>query len=444
MSSIIDLILLKIYDSDGVSIDSRTIKKNEVFFALSGPNFNANNYIKEVLDKGASLAIASDKRFENYKNVIVVENPLNTLQEVAAKHRDKFNIPIIAITGTNGKTTTKEFLYTILSTKYKTLKTEGNLNNHIGVPLTVLKINDSHEIALIEMGASKIGDISELCHIAKPNYGIITSIGKAHISGFESIENIVKTKTELSDYLCDNRNIFFLNSEIEKLQFLAEKYKNTDCINIFDKSNINGNEISKIKMDKNSLFLNFEIFTKSNIGLPVKTNIYGEYNFNNIINSVKISDYFDISPEKIKLALENYQSKNNRSEIREWETNTLILDAYNANPTSMKAAVESFYNINEERDKTLILGDMLELGNESIEEHKNIINMVKDLFQNSKIYLVGKEFGTAFDEMNISSDDKQISIFGNYNEVKEKINKIQNNLILIKGSRGISLEKIFL
>ena len=436
-------ILEKILESNGVSIDSRKLNQGEVFIALKGPNFDGNKYIPEVLANGAALAISSDAKYLDHPNVIVVKDTLLTLQNIANLYRQRYQIPVIAITGTNGKTTTKEILYQLLSKKFNVLKTEGNLNNHIGVPLMLLKLKEDHQMAIIEMGASKVGDIEELCNIAEPTHGLITSIGKAHISGFGSFENIIKTKTELADFLCNRNSVFFMNKNIKPIKYLLELYENTGCLIYYDESKMNGNTIMSLNLKNNNTSIDFDLVTTNNDVLNVKTKIYGNYNFDNIVNSIKIADYFGVNTIDIITAIENFESSDNRSQVVEWKTNTLIMDAYNANPTSMKHAIESFDKIkNDGRSKILILGDMLELGTESVTEHVGLIESILESNQYKKIFLIGNEFVTAVKK--IKNIPENLVVRNDKNNIKDMVNSLENNLVLVKGSRGIQLEKLFL
>lgn len=435
---LLDLII----NSSGVSIDSRTLKPNEIFFALVGDNFDGNSYIKTALSQGAKYAVSSDMRFEDHENVILVYDTLKTLQNVANLYRKKFNIPIIAITGTNGKTTTKELIYSVLSTKYNVLKTIGNFNNHIGVPLTLLNLKPENEIAVIEMGASGQGEIDALCKIAVPTHGLITSIGKAHLEGFGNEENIIKTKSELFHYLKNSSGVFFLNSDIKSLEHLQDKNLTWDGLQIFSGEEINGKLIKKA--EKISNYMNLEIMITGNDLKThnINTQIYGIYNLDNIFNALKVGDYFNLSIDSIKLSLESYKAENNRSQISNWKNNVLILDAYNANPTSMAEAINSFVNLNSNSKKAMILGDMLELGEIEENEHYKILNKILNFTDFEFIYLVGNIFFSFKD--NAEFKYSNMSFFKNSSDVINNINTKQKLTILVKGSRGIKLETIFL
>ena len=436
-----DLELLSIVSkSNGVSIDTRSLKKGEVFFALKGDNFDGNKFVKKALEKGAAMVVASDTSFLSFPQVTVVKDTLKTLQNIAKLHRDKLNIPVIALTGTNGKTTTKELLCRILSSQNNISCTKGNFNNHIGVPLTLLKIKEEHKLAVVEMGASNIGEIDFLCKLADPTHGVITSIGIAHIEGFGSLQNIIKTKLELYQYLKANAGVFFYNSEIKEMEDNMVDYEG---LMRFSATNMNGKNISKIVLDKSFPFLTVSLHTKTGGIVKVKTNLYGEYNFINIVNAVKVSDYFDISIENIKKELENYIPENNRSQLVNWNSNELIMDAYNANPTSMKLALKTFENIKSNKNKYLVLGDMLELGNVSLSEHMGILMQLKNKNFFTKSIFIGKEFQKARE--NINDLDKSMIFMENAKEAKKIIDMLQirNSMILVKASRGIRAETIF-
>ncbi len=434
-------ILNRIQYSNGVSIDTRTLEKGNIFFALKGDNFDGNKFVDDALEKGADLIICSDKKYIDKKNVLVVEDTMKSLQKLANLYRQRFKIPLIAITGTNGKTTTKELLCTILSGKYNVLCTKGNLNNHIGVPLTLFGLKAKHQIAVIEMGASFPGEIDFLCNIAEPNHGTITSIGTAHISGFGSFENIIKTKMELFDYLKKNGGMFFYNKVIKELSEIIDK---DECSLDFDASGLNGKTIESIELKKTYPFITISLDLSNKSKINVETKLYGKYNFNNIVTSVRIAEYFGVNPDIIKEKLDEYLPKNNRSQILDWNSNKVILDAYNANPTSMLEALKSFVEIDTRREKILVLGDMLELGDVSMEEHRKIIDFVikENIF--NKIFLIGSEFINAYREY--GHKNRIICLFENSKDAKEQMLSLnlKKVLILAKGSRGIRIESIFL
>jgi UDP-N-acetylmuramoyl-tripeptide--D-alanyl-D-alanine ligase len=437
-----DKILELYHNSNGISTDSRNIKSGQIFVALKGENFDGNLFVDQAFQNGASYAIISDKALTNIDKVIFVDDTLRTLQILSNLHRQKFKIPVFALTGTNGKTTTKELINHLLSAKYNTLCTKGNLNNHIGVPLTLLELNEHHEIAIIEMGASAQGEIKGLCEIANPDFGLITSIGKAHLEGFGNIETIIKTKTELYRYLKWHHGLFFFN---EKVSDIYDVLKNDDfeSTEIYSHQKMMGKSISSIEDISDNIFLKLRIINAENEEYTVESKIYGNYNFINIVNAIKIADYFEVDINDIISALENYEPKNNRSQILKWQENTLILDAYNANPTSVVAALKSFEKI-ENDNKIVVLGDMLELGYASDQEHINIIfEIIKNNNKLEEVILVGKRFYDAFRK--ISDLPSNIIACSTTSEVSILLSqkKYKNKIILAKGSRGIKIESIF-
>lgn len=403
-------------ESEGVCTDSRQIKKNTIFFSLKGRNFNGNLFADQALSQGCTFCVIDDKKYKKSEKHILVDDVLICLQDLASLHRTKLACSVIAITGSNGKTTSKELISNVLRKKYNVLSTEGNLNNHIGVPLTLLKLNKSHQFAVIEMGANHLKEIELLCEIAKPNFGLITNIGKAHIEGFGSIDNILKGKTELYRYLKKINGTVFVNSDDKKLS------KNTYGLNSISY----GSEsiyASQIIID--DIYVN--IFC---LGINFKSNLIGKYQIFNIGSAVCIGDYFKIDKFLIQEAIQNYLPNNNRSQIIKTKRNKVLMDAYNANPTSLRETINYFDYINYEK-KFLILGDMLELGDTSENEHKEIIKLVTN--KEYEFILVGDMF---------SSINKENS-FKNVDSVpKKNLLELENYFILVKGSRSITLEKI--
>ena len=417
-----------------VCTDTRELKKDSIFFALKGENFNGNAYAEQAINSGCAYAVIDDTKFYKDDRYIIVNDVLASLQELAKFHRSQLSIPFIAITGTNGKTTTKELISSVLSKKYNTCSTKGNLNNHIGVPLTILSVNKSHEIAVIEMGANHIGEIAALCEIAQPDYGIITNIGKAHLEGFGSLEGVIKAKSELYEFIHNHNGSIFINTDNKLLSDLAKGINKKISYSSSTNSTITGKLIDHNpfvtlhwKMsDEGKNSANEEIIT---------TQIVGKYNFENILSAICIGNYFNVSKEHIQIALEDYIPSNSRSQVIQKNTNTILLDAYNANPTSMVAAIENFYEMNCD-NKMLILGDMLELGKDSHKEHQQIIELLKNKGLANTLLI-----GNHFSETENSIHAKH---FNTSDEAKEYLqaNKIENTTILIKGSRGIKLEKI--
>lgn len=430
----IDSIYSKFLISKGISTDTRDNLEDKMFFALKGANFDANLFALDALEKGALFAVVDDKSLAGKDDrLILVDNVLLTLQELAAYHRKKINIPVIAITGTNGKTTTKELIASVLSTKYNVLYTEGNLNNHIGVPLTLLRLNKEHQLAIIEMGASKKGDIKELVDIARPNYGIITNIGIAHLEGFGNFDGVVATKGELYDYIRENNAILFVNKSDELLCKLANGIEQA-TYSLDKDSNIQGGIIRK-----DSPLLSFYYTEKNkNERIEVDTNLLGAYNINNLLAAVLIGRFFSVENEDIKEALSNYKPNNSRSQLIVKENLQIIADTYNANPSSMKAALTNFLSIKSELDKLMILGDMNELGEDSETEHLAIYDYYqKELKKNNiDLILCGKIWHKllADKEQSFENVDSLISHLDK--------NPLSGKLVLVKGSNGVGLSKL--
>jgi UDP-N-acetylmuramoyl-tripeptide--D-alanyl-D-alanine ligase len=410
-----------------VTIDSRNCQEKSIFIALKGDNFNGNSFAKQAIELGCSYAVVDDPKAVTDERILLVGNCLKTLQDLAAYHRHQYKIPVIGITGTNGKTTTKELMASILSKKYNVLYTQGNLNNHIGVPLTLLRLNDQHDIAVIEMGANHPGEIKKLVEIVDPDFGLITNIGKAHLEGFGSFEGVIKTKGELYDYLRTKGGKVFINMENPYLRSIAKdlehiKYATTAGYELW------GESLSC------SPFLKLRWFTDySKTGHEVQTNLIGSYNLENALAAICAGREFKVSNEDIRIALEEYIPSNNRSQLKLTEQNTLIIDAYNANPTSMAAALKNFQQY-EAPLKAVILGSMKELGIQSEEEHKRLaFNIAGSNFD--RVFLIGSEFFQANTDYPIFENAET---FTNY--LKEQ--PLQGYTILIKGSRGNQLESV--
>ena len=411
----------KLYlNSNKVTIDSRKIEENDIFFAFSGENFNAATLAEDAIQKGALAVIVEDKNFENTaKNIFYVESTLVFLQELAKYHRDQLNIPIIALTGSNGKTTTKELIHAVLSQKFNVQYTFGNLNNHIGVPLTILSIKPEHEMAVVEMGANHQKEIELLCSIAKPNFGYITNFGKAHLEGFGGVEGVIKGKSELYDYLKSHDQFIIIN-ENDEIQ--VEKTEGYDLIIPFGR--------------RDSEFYFEKIVENNCVGLLYKevealSNLIGEYNFTNLCAAASLGLYFGLEFPLIKKAIEEYTPTNMRSQIVKKGDKTLVLDTYNANPSSMKVSLENFNQF--AGSKTIIIGDMLELGEESATEHSQILNLAQSL-NFDQIITVGPNFKNAeADVTSFLTTDDLIEFL--------KENNLDSQNILLKASRGIALEK---
>ena len=410
-----------------VSTDTRKCIPGSIFFALKGATFNGNQYAQQAIESGCSYAVVDEKEYATSPNTIFVEDSLKTLQELANYHRRKFKIPVIAITGSNGKTTTKELVTSVLSQEHNTISTQGNFNNHIGVPLTLLKMKKEHEIAIVEMGANHLGEIKTLCEIAEPDFGIVTNIGQAHIEGFGSAENIVKTKGELYDYIRESEGKAFVNYDNPLLREMAQGltsiyYGTTGKSSDF----VTGNFISA------NPYLEFEWKFVSAYH-TIKTHLIGGYNLSNAMAAIAVGKYFGIKGKLICKALEEYEPANNRSQLKNTGRNMLIVDAYNANPTSMLAALENFSQMDVSK-KTLILGDMKELGPDSISEHQKVVNYITE-HNFGQVYLVGEEFG------NIPTHNN----FHRFNTLEEllqylRMHPIEDCYILLKGSRSLKLE----
>jgi UDP-N-acetylmuramoyl-tripeptide--D-alanyl-D-alanine ligase len=418
------------YETSGICTDTRNIQKDSLFICLKGANFNGNEFAEKAVDAGAKYVIADEKLFSNNEQIFLVENALEYLQKLANFHRKKFNFPIIGITGSNGKTTSKELISCVLSKKYKVHYTLGNLNNHIGVPLTLLQLNHTHEIAVIEMGANKFHDIQQLCEIAEPSHGIITNIGMAHLEGFINFDGVLRTKLELYDSVSSRNGCIFVNNDDSILTQNLPKNVELGSYAAENNATITGKLISLSPfVEMNWQKEGFE----SNV---IQTQMIGKYNFYNFLAAVCIGNYFGVEETKISEAIAEYTPTNNRSQVQKTSKNTLILDAYNANPTSMKSALESFALV-ENSNKIAILGDMFELGNESTNEHQKIIDLISKL--NLEAICIGHNFNSIKQDF-----DSKVKVFANKEEASIYIQNLQfeNKLILLKGSRGIGLESI--
>ncbi len=412
--------------STGVVTDSRKIIKGSLFFALKGDNFNGNVFAKKAIEDGAIFAVIDEPEFNESDKFILVDDVLKTLQKLANYHRKELKLPVLTITGTNGKTTTKELINCVLSKKFRTLATQGNLNNHIGVPLTLLSMTKNHEFGIVETGANHQGEIAELCEIAEPDFGLITNIGTAHIEGFGSFEGVIKTKTEMYRFLEKHNGLIFYNYNNE---ILKSNLNHSKCISY-------GTDINsdyRFEFTDANPFLTFK-FSSNNEEFIVNTNLFGGYNLENNMAAVCVGLHFGVAGADIKNAIENYFPKNNRSQIQRTERNTLFLDMYNANPTSMNASVTNFAQLKAD-NKVLIIGDMFELGEIAEDEHKKILKLIEN-YNFYKVYFVGKEF------WKLKTD--KFLFFTNSDDCAAflKEDKTSNSTILIKGSRGIHLENV--
>ena len=420
--------LYKIFqDCSDISTDSRNIPKNCLFFALKGDNFDGNKFVKSAIDLGAKYAVISNEKYQINDKTILVDDTLKTLQELAKFHRQQIGVTIVGITGTNGKTTTKELVAAVLSKKFNVFATEGNFNNHIGVPLTLLSLNEKVEIAVVEMGANHLGEIAELCEIAEPDMGLITNIGKAHLEGFGNLENLITTKLGLFEAIKQKEGMFFLNSNDEILKNRIKSYKN-----IVEYGN---SDVSVVKSFEScdSVYLKF-IANIENENYEVETKLIGKYNIDNVLAAIAVGIENKINIDKIIDAIEKYEPANNRSQLKKTDKNTLILDMYNANPTSMFLSLQNFAEMDLSR-KVLIVGDMLEVGNTEKEEHQKIINQInKNKYH--KVFLIGKIFKNCdFSEEYHSFEN--IDLYIDF----LKQNELKNCSILLKASNGTGLKK---
>lgn len=421
----IEKLYARFLESGKVSTDTRQISAGSLFFALKGDRFNANTFAAQALEKGASYVVLDENEYAVNDRCILVSDVLETLQQLARYHREKLNIPVVGLTGSNGKTTSKELLHAVLSKKFKTYATKGNLNNHIGVPLTLLSIDKTIEVAVIEMGANHVGEIAFLCSIANPTHGFITNIGRAHIGMFDGFENIIRAKSELYQHLITHNGTVFINSLNEILSNMAKRFKEPIFYpakdDYYHGELLSADPFVKIKAENND-----EVLTK----------LIGAYNFENIMVALCVGKYFNVDPIQANQAIEQYDPGNMRSQMVKKGSNTIILDAYNANPSSMQAAVENLASMNSDH-KTLILGDMFELGEEAENEHKILGRLIREKkFDN--VYLCGKLFKSALQEL------PSAKYFENKQELIEalRLNPLKDSTILVKASRGIGLETI--
>ncbi len=426
-----------------ISTDTRKIAAGSLFFALKGDKFDANTFAKQALGAGAAHAIIDNPDYNLGEKYILVDDVLTALQDLARHHRRQLNIPVIGLTGTNGKTTTKELINSVLSTLFKTLATQGNLNNHIGVPLTMLTVDSSHEMAVIEMGANHQKEIELLCSIAQPTHGLITNVGKAHLEGFGGVEGVKKGKGELYDYLKKSggieKRVAFINNDNGILLKMQQERGLTNVVyyGTGDNQSLVTGEIIE-----NSPLLTLQWTNNQSAKTSTaKTQLTGAYNLDNILAAICIGVYFDLTDEEINKGIEGYQPKNNRSQIMQTATNTLICDYYNANPSSMFVAIENIGKLDAKR-KVLILGDMFEMGDESAAEHTSVIKKALETPVDQRIF-IGKDFFQA-----ATAIDHGPSTMDSFYPTAEdaitalKAGPIKNSTILIKGSRGMALERL--
>ncbi len=417
-----------------VATDSREIEPGCLFFALKGEKFNGNEFAQQAIEKGAAFAIIDEAKYNNGTQFILVENALETLQALAKHHRRRFQTPVIAITGSNGKTTTKELVSAVLASHYRAHWTKGNFNNHIGVPLTLLSMPADTEVAIIEMGANHQGEIDFLCNIAEPTHGLITNIGKAHLEGFGGIEGVKKGKSELYRYLAKNRGVAFVNLDE---RFLGELSKDVNWKIYYrkgDQPNSHENPF-EVQLLSKMPYIKAVFESVQNIPITIESKLIGEYNFNNIMTAAVLGIYFKVPDHKIKNAIENYIPSNNRSQLLTIGSNVFILDAYNANPTSMKSALSNFSKMKATK-KIAVLGAMKELGGFSEMEHKEVSDLAVSLGFD-KILLIGEEF------KNVTLSPS-VLYFENVDALKDWFgeHRFEYTHFLIKGSRSVGLEKI--
>ncbi len=408
-----------------VQTDTRKIKQGDIFFALKGPNFNGNTFAMQAINAGAAYCVCDEHTGAENNQIIYVESVLKTLQELALHHRMQFTIPFIAITGSNGKTTTKELVHEVLSARYKCYTTKGNLNNHIGIPLTILSINADAEMAVIEMGANHQHEIESYCKFCLPTHGLITNCGKAHLEGFGGEEGVKKGKGELYTFLKNNGGTAFVNSDYDYLLEMSTGISKIIYYGTGEAAGFSGQAIS------NNEFLSV-LFTKGATG-KIQTKLAGAYNLPNVLSALCIGKTFGIADNDIKTALEKYTPDNSRSQIIKSGTNTILLDAYNANPSSMKAAIENFAALNA-ADKIVIIGGMMELGEASIAEHKKIINLLQQ-YSWRQVVVAGKDF---------TDLPPDIIHFNNSAETAAwyKLQHFENSTVLVKGSRSMAMENV--
>lgn len=411
-----------------ICTDTRKISPGCLFFALKGDNFDGNVFAEQALAAGAGFAVIDNPAYEKHENIILVDDVLSTLQQLAAYHRKQLKIPVIGITGTNGKTTTKELIKSVLSVKYKTYATPGNLNNHIGVPLTILAIDSSIEIAIIEMGANHQKEIAALCKIAQPELGLITNVGKGHLEGFGGFEGVKKGKGELYDFLKENGGLIFAN---ESNSFLREMIAERKILNLTYYNSTDSGLKGELVENDPFLVIDWSYGVQKH---RLKTNLTGPYNLENILAAIAIGKHFNLSDKQINQGITSYIPGNNRSQITKTTRNTLICDYYNANPSSMMVALDNFSTIDSD-NKILILGDMFELGTDSLLEHKNIVEKAKSTHSHEQIF-IGNDF--------FANKTAGSKFFKTTTEALEylKTYPIQHATILIKGSRGMQLERL--
>ena len=419
----------KLYDIflkyPSIQTDSRKVKEGDLFFALKGPNFNGNAFSSQALDSGAAYVIGDEAVDSKNEKIILTEDVLTTLQELAWYHRIQFKVPFIAITGSNGKTTTKDLVHTVLASTYKTYTTQGNLNNHIGIPLTILQVKKDAEMAVIEMGANHLGEIASYCQYAIPTHGIITNCGKAHLEGFGGIEGVKKGKGELFDFIREIGGTVFAMWDYPYLREMSQGIEE-----IIKYGTVNADITGEVSQAEPFLTV---AMTKGSSFSEIKTQLVGDYNLPNVLVAVAVGSHFGVPDAKIKNAIELYTPSNSRSQLVNWNNNHIILDAYNANPSSMKLAIENFAHL-ESKNKLLLLGGMAELGKESINEHRSIVELIQQ-YQWKDVALVGGDF---------EKIEHPFRKFSNSLEAGKWLKglKLKDAYLLVKGSRSMQMEKV--
>ncbi len=414
-------------ESSGISTDTRTLKKRALFFALKGENFNGNLFAEKALNLGATAIVVDDANLKSLgSNVVFVQNTLITLQKLAAYHRKQLNTPIIGLTGSNGKTTTKELIREVLAKKYTVLATKGNLNNHIGVPLTLLELKKEHEIAVIEMGANHIGEIKMLCEIVLPNWGYITNFGKAHLEGFGGLEGVIQGKSELYQHLMKRHQKILINGDDP----IQRKKTNNYTVSSFGQGKENTFQINPAEETINCLQINCNNITYTSA-------LHGAYNLNNIAAAITFGLLHNITSKAIQAAIHSYQATNNRSQIVKIKNTLLVMDAYNANPTSMELAIQAFEK-DASKKSAVILGDMMELGSEAEKEHQYILDYCLKT-KLTQIHLIGSQFLKVKNQNRTVHKHKDLDTFKNHINSQTKL---EFDKILIKGSRAMKLETL--
>lgn len=410
--------------SKGIATDTRVIKPGQIFFALNGDNFNGNKFTAQALQKGAGYAVLDEPDYRMDDRCILVANVLETLQHLARYHRSYLGIPILAITGSNGKTTSKELIHVVLNKKFAAVSTAGNLNNHIGVPLSLLSMNKATEFGIVEMGANHADEIAFLCRIALPDFGYITNFGKAHLEGFGSLEGVIKAKSELYSFLRDEEKFIFLNED-DPVQRQHRDYSKTFSFGT--------QKSADVQVEYKNNKLTAEVVVND---VLYESSLNGNFNSVNIAAAISIGLYFKIPSQSIQKAIASYDSQNNRSQLVKLGDTTLIMDAYNANPTSMAAALNSFSNFPAEK-KIVVLGDMFELGADAYQEHQAIANLAGSLKFN-KIFLVGSNFNK------VEIQEVGMKKFESFPKLQKELEKtdLSQSHVLVKGSRGMALERI--